>query len=347
MSVIDNNPFGTPFEPSLPITTLGNSGGFAGTAPQQRAGADNISFGPCPPSLPIAAPVSGGACAPPTSAGGSWSFSGVMNAIGNAINSLLAQLGNSLPGSAATTGSTSPTTPGQTFFANATASSNGDPHLAFDGTTSAGANVEGKWDSMTSHADLLSSDSFAGGYRVATQATQANAQGVTQNASATVTTAGGATSVTMNANGSYAVTENGTSIALQQGQATSLGNGETVTLEADGSLTVSDRSAAGGSISTTLRSNGGGGVNVSNTASEVDLGGYLVNKSDGARNANPPQPLPQDQTSVLSGQMETAYEAQQNQQLFGASATPQAGFQSFDQFDPESASKSLENVALV
>jgi hypothetical protein len=347
MSVIDNNPFGTPFEPSLPITTLPNSGGFGGAAPQQRAGADNISFGPYPPSLPIASPVSGGECAPSSSAGGSWSFSNVMNAIGNAINSLLAQLGNSLPGSGTTAGSTSPTTAGQTFFANATASSNGDPHLAFDGTTSAGASVEGKWDSMASHADLLSSDSFAGGYRVATQVTEANAKGVTQNASATVTTAGGATSVTMNANGSYAVTENGASIALKQGQATSLGNGETVTLEADGSLTVSDRSATGGSISTTLRSNGDGGVNVSNTASEIDLGGYLVNKSDGAWNANPPQPVPQSQTSALSAQMETAYEAQQNQQLYGASATPQAGLQGFDQFDPESESTSLENIALV
>jgi hypothetical protein len=316
MSVIDNNPFGTPFEPSSPLTGFGNAGGgFGGGVAQLAGGGDNISAGPYPPSLPIASPVLGAPCGPSNSAGGSWSFSSVMNAIGNAINSLLAQLGNTLPGT--TSGATSPANPGQTFFANATGSSNGDPHLAFDGTTSAGANVEGTWDSMTSHGDLLSSDSFAGGYRVATHVTQANAKGVTQNASATVTTAGGATSVTMNANGSYAVTENGAAIALQQGQATSLGNGETVTLEADGSLAVSDRSATGGSISTTLRSNGDGGVNVSNTASDVDLGGYLVNKSDGATSP-----------------------------LFGASSMPEAGFASLDQFDPESESTNLENIQL-
>jgi len=352
MSVIDNNPFGTQFEPSSPLPAFGSSGGFGGSAPQPIAGTDNISFGPNPPSLPIESPMSGSQCGPSNSAGGSWSFSSVMNAIGNAINSLLAQLGSSLPGigttsgTGTTSGSTSSTAAGQTFFANATASSNGDPHLAFDGTTSAGASVEGKWDSMSSHSDLLSSDSFAGGYRVATQVTQSNAKGATQNASATVTTAGGATSVSMNANGSYLVTENGAAITLAQGQSTSLGNGESVTLEADGSLTVADRSATGGSISTTLRSNGDGGVNVSNTASEVDLGGYLVNKSDGAWNGAPPQPVPQGQTSALSAQMETAYEAQQDQQLFGSSSTPQAGFESLDQFDPESTSTSLENIQL-
>jgi len=346
MSVIDNNPFGTPFEPSSPLAAFGNSGGFGGGVAQLAGGGDNIAVGPYPPSLPIASPISGAPCGPSNSPGVSWSFSSVMNAIGNAINSLLAQLGNSLPGSGTASGSTPASTTGQTFFANATASSSGDPHLAFNGTTSAGANVEGTWDSMTSHGDLLSSDSFAGLYRVATQVTQANAKGVTQNASASVTTAGGATSVTMNANGSYAVTENGAAITLQQGHATSLGNGETVTLAADGSLTVSDQSATGGSISTTLRSNGDGGVNVSNTASDVDLGGYLVNKSDGAWNGAPPQPLPQNQTSALSAQLETAYETQQAQQLFGASSTPQAGFASLDQFDPESESTNLENIQL-
>ncbi len=42
------------------------------------------------------------------------------------------------------------------YFRNATASSDGDPHLSFDGE---------HWNNMTSHPDLLHSDSFAGGFR--------------------------------------------------------------------------------------------------------------------------------------------------------------------------------------
>jgi hypothetical protein len=91
----------------------------------------------------------------------------------------------------------------------------------------------------------------------------------------------GATDVTMNANGSYAVTENGQTVSLTQGQATSLGANESVTLNADGSLTVAETNAQGGSIDTTLTSNGSG-VDVNATASNVDLGGYLVRHTDGA-----------------------------------------------------------------
>lgn len=44
-------------------------------------------------------------------------------------------------------------------------------------------------------------------------------------------------------------------------------------------------SGRGGSIETTLRHNGAGGVDVENEASRVDLGGYLVDRTN--RDANP------------------------------------------------------------
>jgi hypothetical protein len=188
---------------------------------------------------------------------------------------------------------------GQAFYGSADASSVGDPHEAFSATTGAGNTVNGKWDSMSSHRDLLDSNSFNGGYRVSTQATQPNSQGVTLNQRGTVTTASGNTTVTLNANGQYSVASYGQSISLQQGQSVSLGNGESVTLNADNSLTVSDTNTQGGSITTTLATNGSGGVDVKTHANEVDLGGYLVNRSDGAApgagNRVPPtgyQPIP-------------------------------------------------------
>jgi hypothetical protein len=70
-------------------------------------------------------------------------------------------------------------------------------------------------------------------------------------------------------------------VQLQQGQAVSLGGGESVTLNADGSLTVADTNANGGSIQTSLKADGAGGVDVTNQASDVDLGGYLVNRGQG------------------------------------------------------------------
>ncbi|MFY9780336.1 MAG: hypothetical protein WAJ85_07485 [Candidatus Baltobacteraceae bacterium] len=175
-----------------------------------------------------------------------------------------------------------PSHAGQTFYGSADASSVGDPHEAFSGTTGAGDAVNGTWDSMSSHRDLLDSDSFNGGYRVSTQATQPNSNGVTLNQSATVTTASGNTTVTLDANGQYAVTAYGRNVSLQQGQSADLGGGESVTLNPDNSLTVNDSNGQGGSITTTLAANGSGGVDVKTHASEVELGGYLTGRGDGA-----------------------------------------------------------------
>jgi hypothetical protein len=291
MSVINSNPFGpdlpgsgfTGFDPVDP----GSSGAFGGYA--QGAAPDAVRYGPYSPvSLPIASPVLGvGSCDGAAGSGSFQSgFGSILNQISNAINSLFAQLGAAFGNTSTSSGSGAAPSPAgstaETMFANATAASTGDPHLSLAGTTTSGAAVDGHWDSMRSHADLLDSDSFSGGYRISTQATQPNAKGVTFNASASVTTSGGATTVSMQANGSYSVTSGGANVTLTQGQATSLGNGETVTLNADGSLSVNDTNANGGSIATTLKSNGDGGVDVTTQAGNVDLGGYLVNRSDGS-----------------------------------------------------------------
>jgi hypothetical protein len=86
--------------------------------------------------------------------------------------------------------------------------------------------------------------------------------------------------VTLAANGSFSVTQNGQAVSLSQGQTASLGPNETVTLGTDGSLRIADTNQSGGSIVTTLTSNGTG-VDVNASATGVDLGGYLVNRTDG------------------------------------------------------------------
>jgi len=178
-----------------------------------------------------------------------------------------------------------PTTasPNERFFNNATASSTGDPHEAFSGTDAGGTHTAGTWDNMHSHGNLLSSDSFAGGYRVSTLVTRSERQGHHAQHERERLDERGATNVAMNGDGNYNVTSNGQAVALHQGQAVALGNGESVTLNADSSLTVSDTSASGGSISTTLKTNGSGGVDVSSSAQNVDLGGYLVRHPEAAQ----------------------------------------------------------------
>jgi len=318
MSVINNNPFGTAFGPADALTEFGQAGttGFGGAAPLLPQALDQIQPGNLPP-LEGSGLGGGGAS---SLSGIASSFGNFMNSIGNVISNMLASLGSALTG---TTSGSQPASQsgvpggGETYFTNASASSTGDPHEAFSGTTGSGTNVDQKWNSMQSHGDLLSSNSFAGGYRVSTQVTQPGTNGVTYNQTATVTTGGGATAVSMQANGSYTVTGNGQTVSLAQGRAAALGNGESVTLNADGSLTIADANAQGGSISTTLKSNGDGGVDVSNAAANVDLGGYLVHRSDGNPypNGSPAYPQP----PAISG---------------------------LEQYDPESTDTSLQNIEL-
>jgi|HubBroStandDraft_6_1064221.scaffolds.fasta_scaffold180198_2 hypothetical protein len=167
---------------------------------------------------------------------------------------------------------------GERFFQNATGSSDGDPHLSFNGA---------QWNAMASQPDLLNSRSFPGGYRVSTQATPPNAKGITWNQSATVSLNNGATTITMNNNGQPSITSYGQTLSVGRGQMLELGDGASVKCEQDGTLRVTAQNAQGGQISTTL-SVRGNGVDVDATAHDVDLGGALVNGYESQPGAGPP-----------------------------------------------------------
>lgn len=364
MSVINTNQFASGFTSTSVHQEFDNSPGAAPgeSAPGFPQASDNIrfgGFGPVSQQAPAAAFDAGSFGAAEGAFGtgtGSYDFSSILNQIGSLISGLFQQLG-SMFGSPSQTGSGSPpqgSTSGgrpEAYFTNASASSVGDPHLAFDGTTGAGATASDKWNSMTGHANLLSSDSFDGGYRVSTQTTAPNAKGIDYNDCATVTTDGGATAVSMQKDGAYSVTENGRSVSLTQGQSTSLGNGESVTLNSDGSLTVADANGSG-TISTTLKSTGSA-VDVTNTAHDVDLGGFLVHKTDNdvdpvanaahsstwltIQNA-PPAAAPAAQNAAFAtppfDQLPIATEPFQTQPMVTG----------LEQFDPDSSGTSLDSI---
>jgi hypothetical protein len=166
---------------------------------------------------------------------------------------------------------------GEHYFQNANGASTGDPHLSFNGST---------WDNMQSQPNLLSSDSFPGGYRISTQATPPNANGVTYNESATITSNYGTTSVTLDKSGNATILQNGTAIPIQAGQTIDLCNGESATRNQNGSLQVTNVNGFGGTITTTLSLNGNG-VDVNVGASNVDLGGTLVSGPNGWSSGTP------------------------------------------------------------
>jgi hypothetical protein len=242
-------------------------------------------FTPSSASSPFGEPYSGGAYGG-GSATGSSVFSQFLNFTQNVfseLSSLMQQLmgqnsSGQTPGSAAS-GGQQPAGP-QQYFNNASLGSVGDPHDSFNGTTGSGQSVNGKWDNMKSHDRLITSDSIPGGFTVSTTATTPNASGVAYNQNATITTNNGNTVISMGASGAPSVTDNGQSVSLTAGQPATLSNGETVTLNSDGSLNVGVSNGQGGTINTTLKSNGQG-VDVSATANNVDLGGYLADKQDG------------------------------------------------------------------
>ncbi len=260
----------------------GDANGTATTLPLPASPSDVVSGARSPvfrENLPGSSPSA------PSTPGGS--FAAIIAQLVAMLEKLLAALGAGfgLPGSG---GPGSPN--GQRFFADATASSVGDPHDAFSGTGSDGSKTGGTWNDMASHANLLNSDSFAGGFTESTVATTPDAKGVTYNRSASIALDGGRTHVSYAGDGSYHVDVDGKAQTLTAGKTLELGNGASVELEADGSLHVSDANATGGSLEATLRRNGGGGVDVGNVAHDVDLGGYLVSHSDTP--APPAGPLP-------------------------------------------------------
>lgn len=290
MSVIPTNSLGVSFPVAKGAFDLERSPGNAlarSLAPIDLGG-DTLHvglprLGPPFESPPASGPPSGGGFGDGIGGSGlAGGFGGIVAALMNELASLFAQLSQVMGlawnanGDASQAGA-----PGQQAFANATASSTGDPHESFAGTRADGRGESGKWDSMTEHANLLSSDSFDGGYRISNTVTQPSANGVTMNKRVDVATDGGQTDVGMNADGTTEVTSFGRKIDLHEGRAVRLNENESVTLNADTSVTIEEKNANGGSIATTLRSNGGGGVDVSNEAHRVDLGGYLVTKTDG------------------------------------------------------------------
>jgi hypothetical protein len=191
---------------------------------------------------------------------------------GGGVNALLSQIMNLLQQLLSAIGGQGNTA--QPFFSNAQASSTGDPHLAFNGTTGAGTQ-QSHFDSMTDHPDLLDSNSFRGGFQIGTSVTQPGANGVTWNRRAAVTTNFGGTQISLDNQGRALVLRNGKSTSLAAGQSMQLGRGESVTRNGDGSLVISDENDSGGYVTTTLRDSGLG-VDVSVDARGVALGGDLV-----------------------------------------------------------------------
>ena len=183
-------------------------------------------------------------------------------------------------------GGSCPSPGNERFFQNATGSSEGDPHLSFNGA---------KWNNMASQPDLLNSNSFAGGFRISTQTSSPNGRGVTWNQSATVSLNNGETTIGLNNHGDPSITSFGQSISIQRGQTIGLGNGESVTYEQNGSLRICANNGEGGRIDTTLTAESHG-VSVDVTAHDVDLGGTLVNGFEHRRDPNPvpvdPIPVP-------------------------------------------------------
>jgi len=208
---------------------------------------------------------------------GQGGFSGLIGQVQNWISQLLASLKSLMAQTNAT--ATNPTSPEQQFQ-NVTLGSTGDPHLALDGSVASqngsSTTTSHHFDSMTSHVDLMHSNDFTGGYQVSTTVGTANANGVTTNDSARVALNNGNDTIGMAKDGSIQISSDGQAYTLANGQSMQLDGGETVTRNQDGSLTVSEQSASGGSLATTLKS-WNGGVDVTASGQNVAIGGDIVN----------------------------------------------------------------------
>jgi hypothetical protein len=212
----------------------------------------------------------GGYDAPNTSAAGTGGGGTFFGSFASALQQLMGRFGYAFQGGA-TAG-----TPGGTRFRDVTLGSTGDPHLSVNGSEAGGGStVDAHFDSMTSHADLFSTGDFGDGFNVATTVTAPNANGVTQNASATATIDGGYDAVTMNAGGSFSITSGGEPVAIAAGQTLTLAGGATVTESAGGALSIAEQ-AFGKRLVTTFTPNGGGGVDVTATGHDVSLTGDLI-----------------------------------------------------------------------
>jgi hypothetical protein len=188
----------------------------------------------------------------------------------------------------------------QERFTSVAVSSKGDPHETISGKTASGKSFTDRWNSMTAHATLLDSNSFGKGYTVSSEVTAPNARGVTHNKSVSIDD--GNTHVTMTNNGTYRVTSGDHVYTPSDDHPVHLGNGETITLGKNRSavngvsLTVTQTGAHGAKLETTLEAKHGG-VNVSATGQNVELGGYLVRDK---HNTGDPDPKPESKSKPIS-----------------------------------------------
>lgn len=212
---------------------------------------------------------------------GTSSISAVLGRLANVIQQYIGRLSNALLGSSCSTQNTSNTAPcgPATMFQNVSLASSGDPHLSVTGTSErrdgSTTSVDSHFDSMVSHSDLFSTHDFGDGFTVGTTVTAASANGVTQNASATATMDDGLDGVTMLANGNVSITSGGSAVALSAGQSVRLAGGATVSEAANGSVSIAETNF-GQHLTTTFTANGGGGVDVTATGSNVALAGDLM-----------------------------------------------------------------------
>ncbi|MBV8689790.1 MAG: hypothetical protein JOZ59_06785 [Candidatus Eremiobacteraeota bacterium] len=219
----------------------------------------------------------------PTSLGSLGSTFG-LGSIGTIVQQLVAllqQLLQMLSGNGLSqTGYGSGTNP-EDYFNQANGTSQGDPHLSFSGVDGNNHFETSRFDSMTDHPNLLDSNSFPGGYQLSTKVGAPLANGATLNQRATIATNFGRTQVSMNGDGSVSISRCGKQESIGNGQTLDLGHGESVTKNNDGSLTITNQNSQGGRITTTLKPNSAGGVDVAADANGVNLGGDLVTEAEG------------------------------------------------------------------
>ena len=175
--------------------------GLNGTAPPWAVSAGGA--GPFPPGSPAytnfgqaggdgfrpawfgGSTLPGGAINPYASSG----IGAILAQMAGQVQQSIARLGSAILGTSAANASPAPSG-GAATFQNVMLASVGDPHLGVTGTElnadGSTASVNSNFDSMTGHADLFSTRDFGDGFHVSTTVTQPGANGVTQNASATV-----------------------------------------------------------------------------------------------------------------------------------------------------------------
>jgi hypothetical protein len=189
---------------------------------------------------------------PPTTGNG-----GLLGALQALVNAFGRQIGNGVQQAIGT--------PREAAFSDASLASTGDPHLSLSGSVvrdGTASPISTTFDSMVSQPGLFSTDAFGDGFTVSTRASEADAQGVTYNQSATAWMDGGRDAVSVNADGSFAV---------------NIGTA-TVTRATDGSVTIAEANRWGGRLDTTFRPTGAG-VDVTAQAHDVALGGTLVSRA--------------------------------------------------------------------